>query len=164
MMRPPVRWLIALLLSLCAHGANATAATLVGHIVSINDGDTVTLLVERQPINIRLAEIDAPERRQAYGNRSRQSIADLCFKQPARVETVNTDRFGRTVGHLFCNGIDAQAYQVSAGMAWVFDRYSSPSSPLYPLQAQAKAARRGLWADANPVPPWQWRRTERGQP
>ncbi len=74
------------------------------------------------------------------------------------MKTVSTDRYGRTVGYVTCDGIDAQTHQVSRGMAWVFDRYSSPSSPLYALQADAQAARTGLWADPAPVSPWEWRK------
>ena len=107
---------------------------------------------------MRLAEIDAPESKQPFGNRSRQSLAALCFKKPATVSTVNKDRYGRTVGYVVCAGTDAQAHQVSTGMAWVYDRYSKPTSPLYALQSAAKAARAGLWADKEPIPPWEWRR------
>jgi endonuclease YncB( thermonuclease family) len=129
-----------------------------GLVVSVHDGDTLTVLVERQQIKVRLAEIDAPELRQPFGNRSKQSLAELCFQVTAKVEQIARDRYGRSVGKVECAGVDAGAHQVATGMAWVYDRYSKPSSPLYRLQDGAKAARRGLWAESEPVPPWEWRR------
>lgn len=72
------------------------------------------------------------------------------------------DRYGRAVGKVECAGKDAGAHQVSAGMAWVYDRYSKPSSPLYPLQDAANTARRGLWVDNEPVPPREWLRIKAG--
>ena len=94
------------------------------------------------------------------GQRSKQSLADLCFHESAKVELIARDRYGRAVGYVQCAGKDASAHQVSAGMAWVYDHYSKPSSPLYPLQDAAKAATRGLWADNEPMPPWEWRRAK----
>jgi endonuclease YncB( thermonuclease family) len=68
------------------------------------------------------------------------------------------DRYGRSVGTVRCHDTDAGAHQVALGMAWVYDRYSKPTSPLYGLQDDAKAAKRGLWADREPLPPWDFRR------
>jgi endonuclease YncB( thermonuclease family) len=127
-------------------------------VIAVQDGDTLTLLVIHRQIKVRLADIDAPERKQAFGTRSRQSLTTICHGKSATVIETSRDRYGRTVGHVTCAGIDAQAHQVSTGMAWVFDRYAPPSSPLYALQDQARNARRGLWADPSPVPPWDWRR------
>ena len=138
--------------------APAFGATIEGRVVGIADGDTLTILVERQQIKVRLAEIDAPESKQPFATRSRQSLAAVCFQKPATVNTVSKDRYGRTVGYVVCAGTDAQTHQVSTGMAWVYDRYSKPSSPLYALQSAAKTARAGLWADSAPIPPWEWRR------
>jgi endonuclease YncB( thermonuclease family) len=74
------------------------------------------------------------------------------------VEQIARDRYGRSVGRVECRTVDAGAHQVATGMAWVYDRYSKPTSPLYGLQAGARAAKRGLWADTEPAPPWDWRR------
>jgi endonuclease YncB( thermonuclease family) len=97
-----------------------------------------------------LKEIDAPESKQAFGKRSRQSLAQICEKKSARVSWTEKDRNGRTLGRVWCGGIDANAEQVRRGMAWVFDRYVKDWS-LYRL---------GLWADAAPVPPWEWRKAK----
>lgn len=141
--------------------ADAQAAELSGRVVAVADGDTLTLLVDRQQVRVRLADIDAPERRQAFGTRSRQSLHDLCHGKAAQVQDNGQDRYGRTIGQVTCGGIDANAEQVRRGMAWVYDRYARPDSPLYALQDQARSTRAGLWVDAQPVPPWDWRRAKR---
>ena len=146
-------WLTILLLAL-----NASAAELTGRVVSIADGDTLTVLVDRKQVKVRLADIDAPERKQPYGTRSRQSLAELCHREQATVISRDKDRYGRVVGYVSCAGIDANAEQVRRGLAIVYERYANPGSPLYALQDAAKAERRGLWTDAKSVPPWEWRR------
>lgn len=141
----------------------AAAATFEGVVVGISDGDTLTVLVDRTPVKVRIAGIDAPESRQPYGARSKQALSDLCFRVTAEVEVVDRDHYRRPVGRVQCAGRDVSTEQVRNGMAWVFDRYSAPNSPLYPLQAEARAARRGLWADRAPVAPWEWRRQKQRQ-
>ena len=145
--------------ALLATALSVHAETMSGRVVAIQDGDTLTVLVNRKQIKVRLANIDAPESKQPFGTRSRQSLAALCFNKEARLETNGRDRYGRTIATVHCAGTDANAEQVRLGMAWVFVRYASPSSPLYVLQNEAKAARRGLWTDPSPVPPWEWRRS-----
>lgn len=87
-------------------------------------------------------------------------VAELCFQVEAKVELVARDRYGRSVGRVKCGEMDAGAHQFALGMAWVYDRYSKPSSPLYRLQDGAMTARRGLWADNDSVPPWEWRKAK----
>jgi endonuclease YncB( thermonuclease family) len=138
-----------------------SARELAGRVVSIQDGDTLTVLVSRRQIKVRLADIDAPERKQPFGTRSRQSLADLCAGKDARIAEQGRDRYGRTLGRVTCASVDANAEQVRRGMAWVYERYAPKGSPLYVVQTEARAARRGLWQDARPVPPWEWRRAKR---
>jgi endonuclease YncB( thermonuclease family) len=85
-------------------------ADTTGLVVSVHDGDTLTVLLEKQQIKVRLAEIDAPELRQAFGNRSKQSLADLCFQESAKVEQIARDRYGRAVGKVKCREVDASAH------------------------------------------------------
>lgn len=154
-----------LVLVACYLASIATAADVLrGEVVGITDGDTLTILVDREQIKVRLAEIDSPERKQPYYSRSRQSLAAICHQKPAQVTWKTRDRYKRIIGQVQCAGIDANAHQVSSGMAWVFDRYSTPESPLYKLQDQAREGRKGLWADANPVRPWDWRRGQKPAP
>ena len=136
----------------------ALADLLEGRVVGVIDGDTVDVLAPgNEKLRVRLAEIDAPEKRQAYGARSKQALADLCFGKDAQVETKGRDRYGRTIGRVRCAGVDANAEQVRQGLAWVYDRYVTDRS-LYAVQDAARSDRRGLWADQEPIPPWEWRR------
>ena len=136
-------------------------AELVGRVVNVSDGDTLTLRVETKQVKVRLDAIDAPERGQAYGRRSQESLAELCAKRTARVVPKGVDRYGRTVGIIVCDGVEANSEQVKRGMAWVFDRYAPRNSPLYGLQREAQATRRGLWSDPRPIAPWDWRQRRR---
>ena len=135
-----------------------TAALIVGLVVAIADGDTLTVLDEDfQQVKVRLAEIDAPEKKQPFGSRSRQSLGELCHEKRAEVQVTDVDRYRRIVGRVICAGVDANAAQVRRGMAWVYDRYAKDKS-LYRLQDEARSAGRGLWADLQPVAPWEWRK------
>ena len=143
-----------LMLALNAH------ADFTGKVVSVADGDTITVLRERTQVKVRLLEIDAPEKAQAFGEKSKQSLADLCFNKTATLDDKGKDRYGRTLARVYCDGVDANAEQVRRGMAWVFDRYVTDRS-LYVVQEEAKAFKRGLWKDLNPLPPWDWRKQSR---
>jgi len=159
-----IRWLTAAAVPvalLAAWQIAQSAEALQGRVVSVSDGDTLTVLVDRRQVKVRLVDIDAPESKQPFGARSKQSLATLCFNKEAKLEAQGKDRYGRIIATVYCAGTDANAAQVRQGMAWVFDRYASPSSPLYALQIEAKAERRGLWSDPAPVPPWEWRQHQR---
>lgn len=131
-----------------------------GRVVGVSDGDTLTLLTpDKQQVKVRLAEIDAPEKAQAFGNKSKQSLAGICFDKPAVLDVQDTDRYGRTVARVVCGDVDANAEQVRRGFAWVYDRYVKDRS-LYAVQHDARYNSRGLWRDASPVPPWEFRRGE----
>lgn len=130
-------------------------------VVAISDGDTLKVRCPDQPQEtIRLARIDAPEKRQPWGERSRQALAGLCFQVDAEVKREGRDRYGRTIASVSCRGEDAGASQVRAGLAWAYDRYR-PGPEIQRLQEQARAAGAGLWADTAPVPPWEWRKKSR---
>ncbi len=135
----------------------AEAGEIVGKVVHVQDGDTLTVLVDKRQVKVRLASIDAPESKQPFGTRSRQALADLCYGREASVADAGKDRYGRTLGAVICAGVDANAAQVAAGMAWVYVQYAPKGSPLYAIEAEARTARRGLWADPQPVAPWEWR-------
>ena len=135
------------------------AAELLGQVVGISDGDTLTLLTpERQQVRVRLYGIDAPESRQPYGTRAQQELSTLAFRQAVRVVVEDTDRYGRTVGRVWAGTVDVNAELIRRGAAWVYRQYNrDPALPR--LEAEARQARRGLWAlPANEqVPPWEWR-------
>jgi endonuclease YncB( thermonuclease family) len=136
----------------------AQAEPLNGKVVSIADGDTLTILTaSNQQHKIRLADIDAPEKRQPFGTKSKESLSDLCFGKEAEVIPRAIDRYKRTVARVKCAGLDANAEQVNRGMAWVYRRYAKDHD-LYVLEHGAKLDKRGLWADSSPIPPWLWRK------
>ena len=133
-------------------------------VVGITDGDTLTVLVDQRQIKVRLVEIDAPEKSQAFGKRSKQSLSGLCFNKTAMLTNKGLDRYGRTLAHVECSGVDVNEEQLRRGMAWVYDKHVTERG-LYVIQDEAKAKKLGLWADRNPTPPWEWRRTrERATP
>lgn len=140
----------------------AFAETISGNVISVADGDTLTILnSENIQIKVRLAAIDAPEKTQAFGNRSKQSLSDMCFGRQAKVEVVDTDRYGRTVGTVTCDDVRANDAQVASGMAWVYRKYAEGFGYLYPLEEIAKASKKGLWSDPSQTAPWEWRKQNR---
>lgn len=150
-------------MALAAAAPAAGAGELVGRVVKVQDGDTLTVLVDHCQVKVRLASIDAPELGQAFGKASRASLSGICAGREATVREAGRDRYGRMIGEVACAGIDANAHQVRAGMAWVYVRYAPAGSPLYTLEAAARGARRGLWDDREPVAPWEWRAAKRGK-
>jgi len=111
---------------------------------------------------IRLAGIDAPEKKQAFGNRSKESLSDLVFDKTVSVETNKRDRYRREIGKVLVNGRDVNLVQVERGMGWFYRQYQREQSPndrkLYEAaEDAAKAGRRGLWRDTDPVSPWEFR-------
>jgi micrococcal nuclease len=154
----PVSLIFALLFSF-ATGAFASEQ-LEGRVVGVHDGDTLTLLLpEKKTIKIRLAQIDAPESKQAFGQVSRQSLAGMTFNKSVVIEKETTDRYGRTVGTVYVDGLDVNKEQVKNGMAWAYRKYLHDDS-IIAMEESAKEGKLGLWADPNPVPPWQFRRAK----
>jgi len=150
-----MRWL-AIAFLLLAPGVEAE--TLSGTVVSVLDGDTLTIVdAQKRRYRVRLGQVDAPESKQAFGVKSARSLHDLCFRKTAEVEWQAKDQHNRHVGHVTCAGVDANAEQVRRGMAWVSPRSTQPGSPLYELEAYARVRGIGLWSDPQPVAPWDWR-------
>ena len=110
---------------------------------------------------MRLSAVDAPERKQPFGNVSRQHLAALCFQQQATITTKTRDRYGRTVADVECQGKDAGTEQVRAGMAWFYVRYGAGYSHLAGMEQDARAAGLGLWAEPGAAAPWDWRKAAR---
>ena len=149
-----VMWCALLLLA----SGNALA-DFNGKVVKVADGDTVTVLRGKQQVRVRLASIDAPEKKQPFGTRSQQHLSALVFGKSIRVVEQGQDRYGRTIGVLRLDGADINRAMVAAGLAWAYTDYlNDRQMPEY--ERQARQARRGLWADARPVAPWQYRREQ----
>lgn len=158
-MHSPGLTLQFVLIAVCAFYLPAAhSQTFTGKVVAIADGDTLTVVTaSKRKHRIRLAGIDAPEKHQSFGTRSKESLADLCFGKQAEVTSHVTDRYKRRVANVRCAGVDASAEQVSRGMAWVYRRYVSGNYHFYLLEFGARIAQRGLWTDPDPVAPWEWR-------
>ena len=136
----------------------AQAASFSGKVVGIADGDTLTVLTSsKRQHKIRLAEIDAPEKHQPFGSKSKQSLSEMCFDKEAEVTPFVKDRYQRIVARVNCAGVDVNSEEVNRSMAWVYRRYAKDHD-LYVLEHGAKVGKRGLWADSSPTPPWQWRK------
>ena len=139
------------------------AAELTGLVVGVSDGDTITVLVDKTPYKIRLAGIDAPESRQAFGQASKQHLSALVYKKPVTVLWDKKDRYGRTIGKVMVDGTDVCLEQIKAGWAWHYKRYASEQpaqdrADYAAAEDRAKSGRIGLWSDAQPTAPWDWRR------
>lgn len=151
------RQFLAALACACTLGfASAARADFSGPVIAILDGDTIDVLIDRHPVRVRLAQIDAPEKRQAFGTRSRQALSALVFRQSVTVADAGRDRYGRVLGTVYVSGVNVNAEMVRQGMAWVYRQYATDRG-LFALEDEARAGRRGLWADPSPVPPWQFR-------
>lgn len=130
-------------------------------VVGVSDGDTITVLHGAQDLKVRLYGIDCPEKGQAYGTRAKLFTAQAVFGRDVTVRAVTRDQYGRIVGEVTLpDGASLNRALVEAGFAWWYREY--PSDPeLATLEAEARAARRGLWADRSPVPPWEFRSQHR---
>ncbi len=154
--------LVFLLLAAPALGAEFT-----GRVVAIADGDTLTLLDSgKTQHRIRIDGIDAPEKGQAFGQRSKQSLSDLAFSRNALAECHKVDRYRRAVCKVIVEGIDVGLEQIRRGMAWHYKRYQAEQSAedrrkYSDAEIAARQEKRGLWRDHEPMPPWEWRKTLR---
>jgi endonuclease YncB( thermonuclease family) len=156
--------IFAFLMCLCLCQA-LHAETLTGKVIHVADGDTITILDStNQQLKIRLSGIDAPEKAQAFGQRSKEYLSSLVQGKAVSIETTKKDKYGRHVGQVLLQGQDVNLEQLRAGLAWYYRQYERELTPelrqSYAM-AEANEARMGLWSDAQPVPPWQWRHPER---
>lgn len=145
---------------LIAAAVRVSAAEIVGRVVGVSDGDTVTVLdaLDGGRFRVRLFGIDAPEKGQAFGQKAKQYLSGLIFGKVVSVRFSAVDRFGRIVGRVYSEGRDVCREMLSAGFAWHYVHYDK--SPEYSAaEKQARDGRRGLWSDPSPpVPPWEYRR------
>jgi endonuclease YncB( thermonuclease family) len=148
---------------LFALAATTAAQTFTGKVVHVADGDTLTVLATGNvQVRVRLWGVDSPERAQAFGQRSRQFTNDMVYGKAVSVRTVETDRLGRTVGVvelLGSKGPSLNVASVAAGMSWWYRYFAPKAADLQKAEEEARQARKGLWSDPNPTPPWDFRRS-----
>lgn len=163
-------FIFCVLLSACSAdwAESDTDNALKGTVVSVADGDTVTVLdAQKQSHKIRLAFIDAPERNQPYGQRARQALAEKVYRHEVQVDIYEVDRYGREVGRIRIDKRDINLSLVLEGYAWHYRYYAEKGQDRHSFneyeaaQELARQEKRGLWRDENPIPPWEFRRNTR---
>ena len=138
------------------------ANVLESKVVGIADGDTITLLVSHREIKVRVAGIDAPEKKQPFGQRSKEHLSECAFGKTVSIEWNKTDRYGRTIGKVTADGVDCGLRQIQDGMAWHYKAYAKEQSAIErsaysEAESHARASKAGLWSDPHPTPPWEFR-------
>ena len=138
-----------------------TIAALLCLVIAVSDGDTLTARcgAAHAPLQlkVRIAAIDAPESRQAFGPQARKNLVQLCLRQRARIQVLEKDRYGRNGANVRCGDTDVASAQVRAGLAWIYTPYARQHPHLVPLQRQARASHIGLWSQRRPLAPWSYR-------
>ena len=140
------------------------AKTIEGLVVGVADGDTITVLdQQKNTYKIRLQGIDAPEKKQAFGEKSKQSLHDLVHGKQVRIEYDKEDKYGRIVGKITLDDLDICLQQLVLGMAWHYKKYQNEQSVADRVvyndaELKSKSLKLGLWADETPLPPWEFRK------
>ncbi len=138
--------------------------TFTGKVVGVADGDIISVMRQGRAVKVRLHGIDCPEKKQPFGTRAKRFTSEMAFGMEVEVRVKDTDRYGRIVGEVILpDGLSLNKQLVYMGLAWWYRKYAPNDRTLKALEAGARAERRGLWADKNPVPPWEWRRGKRGR-
>jgi len=145
-------------LALLAIPFTLSADELRGKVVAVADGDTITVLdADKEQHKIRLQHIDAPESKQAFGTKSKEHLAGLVFGKEVVVTWTQRDRYKRILGEVHVGQTNANLEQVKAGFAWHYKQYSK-SAEFATAEEEARKAKKGLWADKDPMPPWEFRK------
>ena len=127
-----------------------------GKVIRVSDGDTIVVLTQdKEQIKVRLNGIDAPEKKQSFGKQSTKFLSNLVAGKTVEIKKEGNDRYGRTIGTIFLNGIDINKEMVSSGYAWAFRKYSKKYAP---DESNAKHKKLGLWAEEDPTAPWEYRK------
>ncbi|NTW87839.1 MAG: thermonuclease family protein [Desulfobulbaceae bacterium] len=163
---PKISFLSVLLSLLISSSAHASTSTFTGKVINVADGDTITILTQSdEKIKIRLAGIDCPESFQVHGEKAKQYLSSLVDGKRVRIEPQTVDKYGRTVGMVLVNGANINEQIVSNGHGWVFRKYCTAGycKEWLKLEEKARKAWAGLWQDANPQPPWEWRAEQKSR-
>ena len=150
------------LLSLLFFSLSLFSAEIIGKVVGVSDGDTITVLdnLDKGKFRIRLNKIDAPEKKQAFGNKAKQYLSSLIFGKQVSVRFKEIDNYGRVLGIIYCDGKEINLQMVQSGYAWHYSYYDK--TPAYiEAEKQARADKKGLWADPNPINPYEFRKMKK---
>jgi len=133
-----------------------------GRVVSVHDGDTLTLLIRgTRELKIRLEGIDAPETNQAYGARAKQALSEFVFEKDIVARITSIDRYGRSIGRVFLGNVDVNLNMVHDGFAWCYEAYAKNDESLRLAEQHARSAEAGLWTSSDPQAPWDFRKSRR---
>lgn len=158
--KPYRRSVASLTVTLLLAACDWTGQTLSCHVVGISDGDTLICLTEqKRQIKVRLRGIDAPEKAQAYGQKAKQHLSDLVYGKTVMLDVADTDRYGRTVAVAVSGNLNVNRKMVEDGYAWAYRQYGG--GEYVGAELAARSARKGLWQDANPVNPADFRQNGR---
>lgn len=151
-----------------ASGNAPKAETLAGRVVGVSDGDTLTLLVDKRPVKIRVAGIDAPEKSQPFGRRAKMAMSTCAYGKQAEVEWTKVDLYGRAIGKVVVDGLDCGLSLISQGLAWHYKAYQreqarDDQASYAQAEIDARAGKMGLWSDENAQPPWEFRRQKKAR-
>lgn len=162
--KTPILLIIGLLLTINLFtNAHSAQADWSGRVVWVQDGDSIIIMHGNKRKTVRLQGIDCPEKGQPYAKQATKAAIDLAKDRTVRVLVKELDKFGRTVASVILpDGTDLGKTLVSRGLAWRHIYYAEDPT-LKTLEAAAKKARRGLWRDKNPIPPWVWKRKQHRQ-
>ena len=160
----PVNVAVVVLSAFLVSSASPSAhADVTGKVVGVLDGDTIEVLHNNQPERIRLHGIDCPEKGQAFGQRAKQATSALIFGKEVRLGIHGKDKYGRTIADvLLPEGTNVNQQLVREGWCWWYREYAPKDLALEQSEQEAKEAKRGLWSEADPVPPWLYRRLHSG--
>jgi len=148
---------VAFLVLLVGPAAQAKEESWQGKVVGVADGDTITVLRDKTPVKIRLQGVDAPEKAQPFGQKSKQFTSTLVFGKVVTVKVATTDKYGRTVAEVMTGDRSLNEELVKAGLAWWYRKYAPRAKMLEFFEEEARKAKRGLWADPSPTAPWDFR-------
>lgn len=154
-----LRRILPLLLLLVS--VSASAETIIGTVIRVSDGDTLVIRSGAENIKIRLYGVDAPEKKQDFGNKAKDALTSMTALQTVQAEVMDRDRYGRIVAIVAVG--DAEPVNQSMlrlGLAWVYDAYCKAliCADWRKIERAAREARAGLWSDPAPTPPWEYRR------
>ena len=140
-------------------GISYALTPIQGKVVSVADGDTITVLQDSKQYKIRLYGVDSPEKKQDFGQKAKQFASDMVFKQYVKVVAYDIDRYGRTVGMVYMGQKCLNEELIRNGFAWVYKKYCSESfcKQWSQLEQEARGNKLGLWIYDNPIPPWDFR-------
>ena len=150
-----ISWILGILL----YSPHAFSADFTGQVVSVLDGDTIEVLHNQYTERFRLHGIDCPEKGQAYGQKAKHAASDLVFGNEVTLHTFGKDKYERTIAEVILpDGRSLNQELVKDGQCWWYRKYAPGDTVLEALEIEAREARKGLWADPAPIPPWEWRK------